>query len=117
LEEGAYTVKLFDWLSGEKVETRIVETVGNTLSLNMDVRWTARDYNDFYWNAETNQFAGSLIDRYNTDYTHPIAPNLGSDWPRLVLSDATPGREAEAINGLRKNIGVILVERLHPERG
>lgn len=115
LERGTYTVRLFDWLTGARVETQIVETTGNALSLNIDVRWTARDHSNFCWNAETNQFAGSLIDRYDTDYTHPIAPNLGSDWPRLILSDATPGREAEPMNRLRKNIGVVLVERLHPE--
>jgi len=113
LEEGTYTVKLFDWLTGERVETRTVETVGNTLSINVDVRWTARDRNDFYWNAWTKQFEGSLVDGYDTDYTNPIAPNLGSDWPRLILSDATPGREREAINRFRRNIGIVLIERLH----
>jgi hypothetical protein len=113
LEEGTYTVKLFDWLTGERVETWTVETVRDILSINVDVRWIARDRDDFFWNAWTKQFEGRLIDRYGADYTNPMAPNLGSDWPRLILSDAIPGREREAINRFRKNIGIVLIERLH----
>lgn len=116
LAEGVYTVTLFDWLTGEAATTQTVKTVNHTVTINVDVRWVAQDWQDLTWDVKTKRFVGNLVERYTTDYTNPLGPNLGNDWPRLILSDSTPGHENEAINRLRRNIGIVLVEKARPQQ-
>lgn len=110
LQDSTYLVQTFDWLTGDIVETQTASTTNGSINISVDVRWTAEDNRDFRWNNNTNSFEGLLIDTYDSDYTNSIDPNLGDDWPRLNLSDATPGQETSQINKYRRNIGVVLIQ-------